>query len=60
MQRKTTSVHSFVLLIILFVPLMLQAQTRQLLMNNPVDLSPDFKDYLNTYFLADSLAAFNP
>lgn len=36
------------------------AQSTQLLMNNPVDLSPDFRDYLNTYFLADSLAAFNP
>ena len=36
------------------------AQSAQLLMNEAVDLSKDFKDYLNTYFLADSLAAFNP
>ena len=36
------------------------AQTAQSLMNEPVDLSRDFKDYLNTYFLADSLAAFDP
>ena len=36
------------------------AQSTQTLMNETVDLSKDFKDYLNTYFLADSLAAFNP
>ena len=36
------------------------AQSAQSLMNEPVDLSPDFKNYLNTYFLADSLAAFDP
>ena len=36
------------------------AQSAQTLMNETVDLSKDFKDYLNTYFLADSLAAFNP
>ncbi|MDX2247995.1 MAG: glycoside hydrolase family 31 protein [Bacteroidia bacterium] len=36
------------------------AQNQQLLMNEPVDLSPDFKDYLNTYFFTDSLVSFNP
>lgn len=35
-------------------------QHQQLLMNEPVDLSPDFKDYLNTYFFTDSTVAFDP
>lgn len=37
-----------------------QAQSTQTLMNEAVDLSKDFKDYINTYFLADSLAGFDP
>lgn len=36
------------------------AQSVQTLMNEPVDLSKDFRDYTNTYFMADSLASFNP
>jgi alpha-D-xyloside xylohydrolase len=35
------------------------AQSAQTLMNETVDLSADFKSYTNTYFLADSLAAFD-
>ena len=27
--------------------------------NEPVDISPDFKNFTNAYFLADSLSAFN-
>ena len=38
----------------------LPAQSAQLLLNEPLDLGRDFKDYLNTYFIADSLAAFDP
>lgn len=30
------------------------------LLNEPVDVSGDFRDFSNTYYLADSLAAFNP
>lgn len=29
-------------------------------LNEPPDISKDFEDYRNTYFLADSLASFNP
>jgi alpha-D-xyloside xylohydrolase len=29
------------------------------LLNEPVDISPDFRDFHNTYFLADSLAEFD-
>ena len=36
------------------------AQVTQTLMNEPLDISRDFRDYTNTYFLADSLAEFNP
>ncbi len=38
----------------------LLAQSAQSLMNEPLDLSRDFRDYTNTYFLADSLAGFDP
>ena len=30
------------------------------LQNEPVDVSTDFKDFKNTYYLADSLVSFNP
>ena len=30
------------------------------LLNEPPDISKDFEDYRNTYYLADSLASFNP
>lgn len=30
------------------------------LLNEPVDISDDFRDFENTYFLADSLTRFNP
>lgn len=38
----------------------IMAQSAQTLMNETVDLSSDFRNYTNTYFLADSLASFNP
>ena len=43
-----------------WLPALLCAQHQQQLLNEPVDLSPDFLDYRNTYFLADSLASFDP
>lgn len=30
------------------------------LLNAPVDISQDFRDFTNTYYLADSLTSFNP
>jgi alpha-D-xyloside xylohydrolase len=30
------------------------------LLNEPVDISPDFHDFTNTYFVADALASFDP
>jgi len=32
----------------------------QALLNEPVDISGDFRDFANTYYLADSLARFDP
>src|SRR5450432_2840978 len=32
----------------------------QPLINEPVDISPDFRNFANNYFLADSLQSFNP
>ena len=38
-----------------------QAQLQDMkLLNAPVDISPDFRSFTNTYYLADSLAKFNP
>lgn len=36
-----------------------QTETNYLL-NEPVDISPDFRNFTNTYFIADSLSAFDP
>jgi len=30
------------------------------MLNDPVDVSPDFHDFANTYFLADHLSGFDP
>ena len=32
---------------------------RNTTINEPVDISPDFKNFTNAYFLADSLSSFN-
>ena len=32
----------------------------QALLNEPIDISEDFRNFTNTYFIADSLASFNP
>ncbi len=38
-----------------------QAQLQQMkLLNAPIDITPDFRSFTNTYFLADSLAKFDP
>jgi alpha-D-xyloside xylohydrolase len=53
------------ILIVCFV-IFLKAQTpyqpgrTQYLMNEPIDISGDFHDFTNTYYLADSLASFDP
>ncbi len=60
MKQKSRLFLFLSLLIASCAPLPSFAQSAQRLMNEPVDLGPDFKDYLNTYFLADSLAAFDP
>ena len=36
------------------------AQQHSKLINEPVDISADFRDFSNTFFFADSLASFNP
>ena len=36
------------------------SQPSPYLLNEPIDISPDFRDFTNTYYLADSLAAFDP
>ncbi len=36
------------------------AQESPYLLNEPIDISNDFRDFTNTYYLADSLASFDP
>ncbi len=54
---------SLILNIVLFF-IIIERSTAQTegnyLVNEPVDISPDFRNFSNTYFLADSLAAFDP
>jgi alpha-D-xyloside xylohydrolase len=48
-------------LLYIITPRTLMAQLQGLdLYNEPVDISPDFKDFKNTYYLADKLAGFDP
>ncbi|WP_221392190.1 alpha-xylosidase [Dyadobacter sp. NIV53] len=39
---------------------MVLAQQHSKLINEPVDISEDFRDFSNTFFFADSLASFDP
>jgi len=50
----------FLAIICLFTLSPVLGQHQQMLLNEPVDLSPDFKNYLNTYFFTDSIMAFDP
>jgi alpha-D-xyloside xylohydrolase len=45
---------------LLVLPASILSQSTQTILNEPVDLSRDFKDYTNTYFVADSLKSFDP
>jgi alpha-D-xyloside xylohydrolase len=36
------------------------AQSRPIVLNEPLDISADFRDYANYYFFADSLTSFDP
>lgn len=50
--------HIVFLLILSFRTII--AQTPSHLLNEPLDISPDFRNFTNTYFLANNLAAFDP
>ena len=52
---------NLLILAFLFVTFNSTAQIQEMkLLNFPVDISPDFRDFTNTYCLADSLSKFNP
>ena len=58
-------IASIALLAFLYTPLqgqipMHSPDNSQVLLNEPLDISRDFRDFSNTYYLADSLAAFDP
>ena len=48
-----------ILLALSLISFKISAQHSKLI-NEPVDISEDFRDYSNTFFFADSLASFNP
>jgi alpha-D-xyloside xylohydrolase len=61
MRGKTLSKAFLCFLIVTVFVQFAQAQTEPNgLINDRVDISPDFHNFVNTYFLADSLASFDP
>ena len=61
-QEKNLPLPPFVTIALTFVALLpiVAAGSAPPLLNDPVDISGDFRDFTNTYFLADSLAEFDP
>lgn len=59
MRKKLFFAGLLISVVGIFNPAAAQIQGFHLL-NSPVDISPDFSDFRNTYYLADSLAAFDP
>jgi alpha-D-xyloside xylohydrolase len=67
MQKINRINCSFLIAVLLLMFGSLRAQLplasgapNQALLNEPVDISEDFRNFSNTYFLADSLTAFDP
>jgi alpha-D-xyloside xylohydrolase len=61
MLRKKLLPFLFILFVLINFSYQTFAQTEPNgLINEPVDISPDFRNFVNTYFLADSLASFDP
>src|SRR5215510_9830125 len=53
-------IYFFSSALFLFMALNSSAQTEtNVLVNEPVDISPDFRNFTNTYYLADSLVSFD-
>ena len=59
MIRKSSIAILWIVSLVFVFPCLLLGQNFTLL-NEPVDISGDFRDFTNTYYLADSLAEFNP
>ncbi len=59
MLIKKPFILNFTLVFIIAGASNAQTETNYLV-NEPVDISPDFRNFTNTYFLADSLADFDP
>ncbi len=60
-MKKHGYAIGFILAIILMLPAETMAQLQGTdLLNEPTDISPDFTDFKNIYYLADELVAFEP
>ncbi len=61
MTFTTSTFRLFFLALFYFISVNTNGQIQGFsLLNEPIDISPDFKNFKNTYYLADSLADFNP
>lgn len=57
--KQRTGLLLFISLFIISVGVSAQTETNYLV-NEPIDISPDFRNISNSYFLADSLVSFDP
>jgi alpha-D-xyloside xylohydrolase len=58
-MKTTTQLLGFLFIALFAAPAFAQLQGTDVL-NEPTDISPDFVDYRNTFYLADELATFDP
>ncbi len=61
-NKRIFQIFGSALILIAFncLPAIAQSVAADKLINEPVDISPDFRSFTNTYFLADTLADFDP
>ena len=60
LNRRVQVSFAFALLALIFTPTVFGSVTSEPIVNAPVDVSPAFRDFANTYFLADHLDSFDP
>lgn len=62
MRRRIYHITGAIAIVLLLgqLPVLAQSTGADHLINEPVDISPDFRSFTNTYFLADTLVDFDP
>jgi alpha-D-xyloside xylohydrolase len=60
MKKNTLAPAGILVVILLLNPGLIEAQLQGFqILNEPLDISPDFKDFQNTYYLADRISSFD-